>query len=132
MGLMKILSIAYLAFTFILMLNKKKTGKTSIVFGVMTLIFVLLYGNLPIIPQEYISIGIFIVFSLMITLFALMMGGMIFLVKKSNKISIIVSIVSSILLMLLIFNIAGFFSYLFIPILLYKGQNEFNKLINND
>ncbi|MBW6410605.1 hypothetical protein [Clostridium weizhouense] len=132
MGLMKILSIAYLSFTFILMLNKKKTGKTSIVFGVMTLIFVLLYGNLPIIPQKYVSVGIFIVFSLMITLFSLMMGGMIFLIRKSNKISIIISMVSSILLMLLIFNRAGFLSYLFIPILLYKGQDGFNKLMNND
>ncbi|SFC92235.1 hypothetical protein [Clostridium uliginosum] len=133
MGLIKVLSIAYLVFTFILMLNKRKTWNAFIVFGIITLIFVMIYGNLPTIPEKYTPVAIFILFSLMITLFGLMNGGIIYLLKRSNKASIIVSIVSSILLMLLIFNKVGFISYIFIPLLLYKGQDEFNKLmkINN-
>ena len=75
-------------------------------------------------PEKIQSFGIFIVFSMMILLFGLMFGICLKLFNKSNKSSIIASILSSTLLIFILFNIKGYLSYMYIPVLLYMVQNK--------
>jgi uncharacterized membrane protein (UPF0136 family) len=76
-------------------------------------------------------LSIFIVFSLMIIIFGLMFGISIKMLKKSDKVSTIVSIVSSFLLIIVLFNIKGYLTYMYIPVLLYMLQNKVNNKLNN-
>ena len=61
---------------------------------------------------------------MMILLFGLMFGICLKLFNKSNKSSIIASILSSTLLIFILFNIKGYLSYMYIPVLLYMVQNK--------
>ena len=80
-------------------------GNIYILFGGITFLFVIGYGYIPYMPEKIQSFGIFIVFSMMILLFGLMFGICLKLFNKSNKSSIIASIVSSTLLIFILFNI---------------------------
>ena len=81
----------------------------------------------------WISIGgiiaIFIIFSLMILLFGIAFGTLLTVINKSNKVSIITSIMSSALLIVLLFNAKGYISYMYIPVLLYMIQGKINEYI---
>lgn len=124
MGLVSFLSSLYLVFTIILLFRKKDMGNIYILFGTITFLFVIGYGYIPYMPQQIQSFGIFIVFSMMILLFGLMFGICLKLFNKSNKSSIIASILSSTLLIFILFNIKGYLSYMYIPVLLYMVQNK--------
>ncbi|MGL4913314.1 MAG: hypothetical protein ACRC3Y_12885 [Romboutsia sp.] len=126
MGLVSFLSCFYFAFTVLLLLKKKTMGNTYIIFGVLTYIFVLGYSSIPNIPQNIQGFSIFIVFSLMISIFGLMFGLMMKVFNKTNKISTIAAIIASSFLIVVIFNIKGYLTYMYIPVLLYMLQNKIN------
>nr|WP_317330933.1 hypothetical protein [uncultured Romboutsia sp.] len=124
MSLVSFLSSLYLVFTIILLFKKKDMGNIYILFGAITFLFVIGYGYIPSMPGNIQSFGIFIVFSIMILLFGLMFGIGLKLFNKSNKSSVISSILSSSLLIAILFNIKGYLSYMYIPVLLYMIQNN--------
>ena len=124
MSLVSFLSSLYLVFTIILLFKKKDMGNIYILFGVTTFVFVIGYGYIPSMPQQKQSFGIFIVFSIMILLFGLMFGIGLKLFNRSDKLSVIASILSSSLLIAMLFNVKGYLSYMYIPVLLYMIQNN--------
>ena len=124
MSLVSFLSSLYLVFTIILLFKKKDMGNIYILFGVTTFVFVIGYGYIPSMPQQIQSFGIFIVFSIMILLFGLMFGIGLKLFNRSDKLSVIASILSSSLLIAMLFNVKGHLSYMYIPVLLYMIQNN--------
>lgn len=124
MSLVRFLSSLYLVFTIILLFKKKDMGNIYILFGVTTFVFVIGYGYIPSMPQQIQSFGIFIVFSIMILLFGLMFGIGLKLFNRSDKLSVIASILSSSLLIAMLFNVKGYLSYMYIPVLLYMIQNN--------
>lgn len=130
MGLVSFLSSLYLVFTIILLFRKNDMGNIYILFGAITFLFVIGYGYIPYMTQQIQSFGIFIVFSMMILLFGLMFGICLKLFNKSNKSSIIASVLSSSLLIVTLFNIKGYLSYMYIPVLLYMVQNNVNIFID--
>ena len=129
MSLVSFLSSLYLVFTIILLFKKKDMGNIYILFGVTTFVFVIGYGYIPSMPQQIQSFGIFIVFSIMILLFGLMFGIGLKLFNRSDKSSVIASILSSSLLIAILFNIKGYLSYMYIPVLLYMIQNNLSIFI---
>lgn len=124
MSLVSFLSSLYLVFTIILLFKKKDMGNIYILFGAITFVFVIGYGYIPSMPQQIQSFGIFIVFSIMILLFGLMFGIGLKLFNRSDKLSVIASILSSSLLIAMLFNVKGYLSYMYIPVLLYMIQNN--------
>lgn len=124
MSLVSFLSSLYLVFTIILLFKKKDMGNIYILFGATTFVFVIGYGYIPSMPQQIQSFGIFIVFSIMILLFGLMFGIGLKLFNRSDKLSVIASILSSSLLIAMLFNVKGYLSYMYIPVLLYMIQNN--------
>ena len=129
MSLVSFLSSLYLVFTIILLFKKKDMGNIYILFGVTTFVFVIGYGYIPSMPQQIQSFGIFIVFSIMILLFGLMFGIGLKLFNRSDKLSVIASILSSSLLRAMLFNVKGYLSYMYIPVLLYMIQNNVSMFI---
>ena len=129
MSLVSFLSSLYLVFTIILLFKKKDMGYIYILFGVTTFVFVIGYGYIPSMPQQIQSFGIFIVFSIMILLFGLMFGIGLKLFNRSDKLSVIASILSSSLLIAMLFNVKGYLSYMYIPVLLYMIQNNVSMFI---
>lgn len=104
-------------------------GNIYILFAVTTFVFVIGYGYIPSMPQQIQSFGIFIVFSIMILLFGLMFGIGLKLFNRSDKLSVIASILSSSLLIAMLFNVKGYLSYMYIPVLLYMIQNNVSMFI---
>ena len=129
MSLVSFLSSLYLVFTITLLFKKKDMGNIYILFGVTTFVFVIGYGYIPSMPQQIQSFGIFIVFSIMILLFGLMFGIGLKLFNRSDKLSVIASILSSSLLIAMLFNVKGYLSYMYIPVLLYMIQNNVSMFI---
>ena len=129
MSLVSFLSSLYLVFTIILLFKKKDMGNIYILFGVTTFVFVIGYGYIPSMPQQIQSFGIFIVFSIIILLFGLMFGIGLKLFNRSDKLSVIASILSSSLLIAMLFNVKGYLSYMYIPVLLYMIQNNVSMFI---
>lgn len=129
MSLVSFLSSLYLVFTIILLFKKKDMGNIYILFGVTTFVFIIGYGYIPSMPQQIQSFGIFIVFSIMILLFGLMFGIGLKLFNRSDKLSVIASILSSSLLIAMLFNVKGYLSYMYIPVLLYMIQNNVSMFI---
>lgn len=130
MGLVSFLSYLYLGFTVLLMFKRNSMGKLYMIFGLLTFIFVIGYSSIPSIPKGIQSFGIFIIFSLMILLFGLMCGTTIKIFKKSHRASQITSVVASIILILILFNVVGWMSYMYIPVLLYMLQDKLNSRID--
>lgn len=129
MSLVSFLSSLYLVFTIILLFKKKDMGNIYILFGAATFVFVIGYGYIPSMPQQIQSFGIFIVFSIMILLFGLMFGIGLKLFHRSDKLSVIASILSSSMLIAMLFNVKGYLSYMYIPVLLYMIQNNVSMFI---
>lgn len=130
MSLVSFLSCIYFIFTVVLIFKRNIMGKLYITFGLLTYVFVTLYLSIPKIPSNLQQLSIFIVFSLMIIIFGLMFGISMKMLKKSDKVSTIVSIVSSFLLIIVLFNIKGYLTYMYIPVLLYMLQNKVNNKLN--
>lgn len=130
MSLVSFLSCIYFIFTVVLLFKRNTMGKIYITFGLLTYIFVTLYSYIPKIPSNLQQLSIFIAFSLMIIIFGIMFGVFMKMLKKSNRASTIASIVSSFLLILVLFNIEGYLTYMYIPVLLYMLQNKVNNKLN--
>lgn len=130
MSLVSFLSCIYFIFTVALLFKRNTMGKIYITFGLLTYVFITLYSSIPKIPPNLQQLSIFIVFSLMIIIFGLMFGIFMKMLKKSDKVSTIASIVSSFLLILVLFNIKGYLTYMYIPVLLYMLQNKVNNKLN--
>ena len=126
MSLFNFISISAFVFTVILFFLSKKIGKTYIYFGIPTLILVFMYGYLPVINPLLNGMPVFLVFSLMIIIFSVLLGLVTYLIFKRNNLSIIISVAVSILMILLLFNSKGMRSYIFIPVLLVKVQEFIN------
>lgn len=131
MGIVQFLSCLYFIITVVLMFKRNTIGNTYIGYGALTFLFVTLYTSIPKISPQVQGISIFIVFSLMIILFGLTFGILVTLFKKSNKTSRITAVVSSTLLIVLMFNTKGYLTYMYIPVLLYVLQDYTNKTMNN-
>ena len=131
MSIVQFLSCLYFIITIVLMFKRNSIGNTYIGYGLLTFLFVMGYSSIPAIPQYMQGISIFIVFSLMITLFGLSFGIIMTLLKKSNKVSRITAVISSTLLIVLLFNAKGLLTYMYIPVLLYMLQDYTNKIMNN-
>lgn len=130
MGLVSFLSYLYLGFTVLLMFKRNSMGKLYMIFGLLTFIFVIGYSSIPSLPKGIQSFWIFIIFSLMILLFGLMCGTTIKIFKKGHRASQITSVVASIILILILFNVVGWMSYMYIPVLLYMLQDKLNSRID--
>lgn len=130
MSFINILSLLFLIFTFYLLVKKRTYGKSFLYFGGLTYLFVMIYTLLPNISIGYKSIALFICFSLLLIIFGLMCGSITFLIKKEDKVSQIVSIISSSLLMFSLFNKQGLISYVYVPVLMYIVQLKFNENFN--
>ena len=126
MSLVSLLSLLYLIFTFVLIIKKKTMGKTYIAFGTMTYTFVILYSSIPNMPIKFQELSIFIAFSLMIILFGIMSGTILTILNKSEKASIRTASIFSFLLIITMFNIKGYLTYMYIPILVYMLQSKVN------
>lgn len=129
MSIVSFLSCLYFFITMVLMLKKNTTGNTYVGFGILTFIFIIGYSSVPQMPVQFQSIGIFAVFSLMIILFGLTFGILMTLFKKSNKVSKITAVISSMLLIILLFNSKGYLTYMYIPVLMYMLQDYTNKFM---
>lgn len=126
MGLFNFVSILFFVFTTILFFLNRKIGKTYIYFGIPTSVFVFMYGYLPVINSKMNNIPMFIVFSLMIILSSILLGLITYFIFKKNKVSVVVSVIVSVVMILTLFNTKGMISYLFIPVLLVKLQESIN------
>jgi len=131
MSIVSFLSCLYFLITIILMFKRSTLGNTYIGYGILTLLFVTGYSSIPDIPVQAQSLSIFIIFSLMIILFGLTFGILMTLFNKSNKVSKIFAVLSSILLILLLFNIRGYVTYMYIPVLLWVLQEYVNNMMKN-
>lgn len=129
MGLMQSLSIIFFIFTSILFILNKKIGNTYIVYGLITLAFVLMYGYSPSVQGAFKNAYIMILFSLMIILFSMLIGLITYFRFKNNKLSIIFSVVSSVLFILFMFNVKSMVSYIYVPVLLVKVQEMINNTV---
>jgi len=131
MSIVSFLSCLYFFITIILMFKRSTLGNTYIGYGILTLLFVTGYSSIPDIPVQAQSLSILIIFSLMIILFGLTFGILMTLFNKSNKVSKIFAVLSSILLILLLFNIRGYVTYMYIPVLLWVLQEYVNNMMKN-
>ena len=131
MSIVSFLSCLYFLITIILMFKRNTLGNTYIGYGILTLLFVTGYSSIPDIPVQAQSLSIFIIFSLMIILFGLTFGILMTLFNKSNKVSKIFAVLSSIVLILLLFNIRGYVTYMYIPVLLWVLQEYVNNIMKN-
>ncbi|MGL5312996.1 MAG: hypothetical protein ACRC92_07085 [Peptostreptococcaceae bacterium] len=131
MGIVSFLSCLYFVITIVLMFKRNTVGNTYIGYGASTFLLVIGYSSIPKIPEQAQSLSIFIVFSLMIMLFGLTFGILMTLFKKSDKASRVAAVVSSILLIVLLFNVRGCLTYMYIPVLLYALQDYTNKIMKN-
>ncbi len=131
MGLVSFLSCLYLGFTILLLFRKNTMGKSYIIFGGLTFLFVVLYPSIPAMPKVIQGFGLFVVFSLMILLFGMMIGTFFKILNKKNNICITWSIIMSALLIFIIFNVKGYLSYMYIPVLMYMVQGKLNNYIDD-
>lgn len=124
MGIISFLGLFYLLFMIILYIKKNEVGNRYLFLGIMTFIFLILYISVPLFPWKLQRFIIFIDFSIMIMLFGITCGGLleVFGVKKS--ISRLIAVISSICIIMILFNLMGIVSYLYIPILIYGIYNE--------
>lgn len=102
------------------------------IFGVLTFALILLFGSTPSIPSSLLVVTNYLVLSLMILLFGMMIGiGSKFYLKFSLSVSIACSIISTVLLMVMLFNLRGLIIYMYIPILLFAVLNKMEKYVTS-
>ncbi|MCU9807916.1 hypothetical protein LEQ06_06895 [Paraclostridium sp. AKS46] len=126
MSLVKFLSCLYFIFTVLLLIKRNTMGKIYVIFGMLTYVFVILYSSIPNIPLKFQQFTIFIAFSLMIIIFGLMFGFAMKMFNKSNNVAAIMAILSSFLMIIIVFNVNGYLTYMYIPVLLYMLKNKLN------
>ena len=131
MGIVQFLSCLYFIMTIVLMFKRNTIGNAYIGYGTLTFLFVTGYSSIPKIVPQAQGVSISIVFSLMIMLFGLTFGILVTIFKKSNKASRVTAVISSSLLIALLFNVKGYLQYMYIPVLLYVLQDYTNKMMNN-
>lgn len=130
MGLVSFLSCLYLGFTVLLLFKKKTMGNIYILFGSLTFLFVIGYSSIPVIPKFIQSFSVFIIFSLMILLLGIMSGTFLKSINRSNKACRLWSIIMPVLLIVVIFNIKGYLTYMYIPVLMYMIQDNLNNYVD--
>ncbi len=130
MGLVSFLSCLYLGFTILLLFKKKTMGNIYILFGSLTFLFVIGYSSIPVIPKFIQSFIVFIIFSLMILLLGIMSGTFLKSINRSNKVCRLWSIIMPVLLIVVIFNIKGYLTYMYIPVLMYMIQDNLNNYVD--
>ena len=131
LGLVSFLSCLYLGFTILLLFKKKTMGNVYILFGSLTFLFVIGYSSIPLIPKVIQNLSVFIIFSLMILLLGIMCGTFLKSINKSNKACRLWAIIMPLLLILVIFNIRGYLTYMYIPVLMYMIQDKLNNYIDS-
>lgn len=131
LGLIGFLSCLYLGFTVLLLFKKKSMGNIYILFGSLTFLFVIGYSSIPIIPRFIQDFSIFMIFSLMLSLFGIISGTFLKSINKSNKVCRLCSIIMPALLIIIIFNFRGYITYMYIPVLMYMIQDKLNNYIDS-
>lgn len=126
MSLVTFLSCLYFGFTMLLLFKQKTMGKFYIMFGGLTYLFIIGYSSIPKVPANLQNFMIFLMFSLMIIIFGIMNGTLMKIFKRSDKFSIITAILASSLLILVLFNVKGYLTYMYIPLALYLIQKKIN------
>lgn len=125
MGIISFLSLIYLLFTIILYIKKENLGNKYLFFGVMTFLFIILYISVPLFPWKLQRFVIFIDFSIMILLFGVTCGVFLKIWGVRDRISVLVAVLSSICIIMLLFNMRGILSYIYVPVLVYGVYNIF-------
>ena len=82
-------------------------------------------------PTQVQSLLTFLIFSLMIMLFGVTFGILMTIFNKSNKVSKISSVISSTLLIILLFNAKGYLTYMYVPVLIWVVQDYINNMMKN-
>lgn len=131
MGIVSFLSCLYFFITILLMFKRNTYGNTYIGYGVLTFLFVTGYSSIPNMPTQVQSLSIFLIFSLMIMLFGVTFGILMTIFNKSNKVSKISSVISSTLLIILLFNTKGYLTYMYVPVLIWVVQDYINNMMKN-
>lgn len=130
MGLVSFLCSLYFVFMIVLLFKRNTMDKVFVIFGGLTFGLVIIYSLIPAMPKQVQTFGIFIVFSLMIILFGMMFGLLLKLFNRKNMTCTIVSIIMTSLLIGVLFNIKGYLSYAYIPVLMYMIQVKLNNYID--
>lgn len=98
------------------------------IFGVLTFVLILLFGSTPNIPSSLHVVTNYLVLSLMILLFGMLIGIVsLYFIKLSPKVSVASSIIITVLFMVMIFNLRGLIIYMYIPILLSGVLTKLDK-----
>ena len=129
MGMFNFISIIAFITTAILFIMSKKIGKIYLLIGFETLAMIFLYGYLPVIDNGIKSIAIFLIFSLMILVTSEIVGIGLYMFTRNNKLSVLLSVLTSVIMILVLFNIKGIISYIYIPVLIFKLQEYINNSI---
>lgn len=130
LGIVSFLCIVYFIFTVILLFSRRRTGNLYVIFGVLTFVLILLFGSTPNIDSSLHVVTNYLVLSLMILLFGMLIGiGSLFFIKLSPKVSIACSIIITALFMMMIFNLRGLIIYMYIPVLLVAILNKMEKYV---
>lgn len=106
-------------------------GNLYMIFGSLTFIFVMGYSSIAFIPGFIQSFSVFIIFSLMILLFGMMVGIFLKSINKNNKACRLWSIIMPLLFILVLFNLKGYLLYIYIPVLMYMVQDKLNNYIDS-
>ncbi|WP_392486292.1 hypothetical protein ACER0A_008705 [Haloimpatiens sp. FM7315] len=130
MSLATFLASIYFLITVVLWFKRDYFGKSFILHGSLSLLFVLTYPMIVLVPASVQYLMMFIVFSLMIFNFGITFWTLMKLLKRSDRNSTIVAIMASISLILFLFKIKVCIGYLYIPVLLYKICDLLNKQVN--
>lgn len=118
MGLIRFFSIVFFIFTMILMVSQKRTGKLFVYFGCMTFVLVLSFGYAPQMHDSWQKIDIFVIFSCLLLLIYLMNGIIcLYFLHLPHTVSQFLSITFLFALMVILFNVQGFLTYMYIPVL---------------
>lgn len=123
MSLLKILTILFFIVTVLLFVKSKKLGNAYIPYGLLTFIFVVLYGYFPSISEGIIGLYTFIFFSTFVLLCGLTSGVIAKVCFKCTKYVNILSVVVSLLALLMIVKGDTLISYMYVPVLLFKWDS---------
>ena len=64
-------------------------------------------------------------------LFGITFGMLMTMFNKSNKVSKIFAVISSTLLIILLFNTKGYLTYMYVPVLMWVVQDYINSMMKN-
>lgn len=126
MGLPSFLACIYLIFTILLLFKRDKFGNMFIIYGCSVLAYVITYLSVLSVPSRFQGFMLFLSFSFMIFTMGLTFAVILKLMGKSNRASRNASVISAMILIVFLFKINEYISYLYIPLILHKLTDIIN------